>query len=74
MQPSQPLMCCLHRPHRRQAPDLWELALPAIERAAVAIQSTPDVLPAPASSPASHTGSVHAGPARTSPSADRSAP
>ncbi|SPO66423.1 protein of unknown function [Pseudomonas sp. JV241A] len=26
--------------------------MPAIERAAVAIQSTPDVLPAPASSPA----------------------
>ncbi|MCP3753300.1 hypothetical protein, partial [Pseudomonas sp. SBB6] len=32
--------------------DLWELALPAIERAAVVIQSAPDVLTALASSPA----------------------
>jgi hypothetical protein len=31
-------------------PDLWELALPAIERAAVAIQTTLDVLAVPASS------------------------
>ncbi|MGF6593783.1 hypothetical protein ABIE20_004012 [Pseudomonas sp. 2835] len=38
--------CGLH------VPNLWELALPAIERAAVVIQSTPLVLAAPASSPA----------------------
>ncbi|MGF6594450.1 cytochrome c5 [Pseudomonas sp. 2835] len=58
------LLCWLHRPHRRQRrlPQWigvhgarWELALPAIERAAVAIQSTPLVLTAPASSPATPT-------------------
>ncbi|CAI8893574.1 hypothetical protein EMIT053CA3_30257 [Pseudomonas donghuensis] len=31
-------------------PDLWELALPAIEREAVVIQAPPDVLAGPASS------------------------
>ncbi|CAI8909404.1 hypothetical protein EMIT053CA3_40220 [Pseudomonas donghuensis] len=34
-------------------PDLWELALPAIERAAVVIQTPPDVLAVPAPSLAS---------------------
>ncbi|WP_415842505.1 hypothetical protein, partial [Pseudomonas wadenswilerensis] len=39
-------------------PDLWALALPAIERKAVVIQATPDVLAVPAPSLASQRSSA----------------